>query len=247
MRALPGWGLTLLVVASAAVAIDAWVTAEAERRASARASASLSAPTAVDLQGWPVGLRLLGGSVPRARITARGVPLAGTQAHISRLTVTLTDLRVRLRDLDPSTAALRARAADGRFTADLDEQAVRRLLPIPPSLRLLRVELVEGAMRLEVAGLPVTDASVTVEGDALVIHPRSPPLDRVGLHVNLPALPGGARIDGVQVLPGRLRVSGSVQGLELAAARVNTVYPVETVVSSGERAPLLRLESGPAR
>ncbi|MDP8969321.1 MAG: DUF2993 domain-containing protein [Actinomycetota bacterium] len=247
MRVLLGWGLTLLVVAAAAVAIDAWVTAEAEQRASARVSASLSAPTVVDLQGWPVGLRLLGGSVPRARITARGVPLAGTQARISRLTVTLTDLRVRWRELDPSAAALRARAAHGRFRADLDEQAVRRLLRLPRSLDLLGVELVEGAVRLEAAGLPVIDASVAVEGEALVMHPQSPPLDRIGLRVDLPALPGDARVQGVQVVPGRLRVFGSVQELQLAAAHISTVYPTRTVVSPADRLPISGLELGRAR
>lgn len=201
MRAFVG---TLIVLAVLAVAGDAALTRVAEQRASEQASVLLGAPATVDLEGWPVSLRLLLGSVPAVDVLATDVSTPNG-ARLDRLEVTLSDVRLRLTDL--FTGRLRASARSGTFVADLDATAVEQLLGMLGQVG--DVALSDGVVRLEVAGRSI-DATVAVEGRTLVLRAGNPVRGRpVRLQVPLPTLPAGTTVEQVTVLPGILRVEGA--------------------------------------
>ncbi len=200
MRRLGCLVVVLAVLGGGLVAADAVLTGVAERRAAQRVGEALGAPASVDLQGWPVTLRLLLDAVPRADVVATDVPVG--DATIPRLRATLNDVSATLGgDVD---------ARGGRFAAEFDERAVERLVGLPSGVRLLGIELVDDAARLEVRGLPVVRATADVVGDDVVLRPVGPLVDRLTLTVPLDGLPPGVTVRDVAIRPGRLTVRGSL-------------------------------------
>jgi hypothetical protein len=206
--------LVKLVLVGAVVGVlvavaDQAVEALAEREAAERVSAQLGAPAVVDLDGWPISLRLLQGVVPRVTVAAAAVPLADTGARLADLSATLVDVELGVDDLVEPPPGLPP-AAGGTFTAVLDAQAVQRLVGLPQGLTLAQIQLVEGAVRLQLGGLASVDATVAVEGDAIVLRPTAPLLDLAQLTLELPPLPAGAQVRAVEAVPNALRLMGSL-------------------------------------
>ncbi|HWH32387.1 MAG TPA: DUF2993 domain-containing protein [Egibacteraceae bacterium] len=196
----------LLVLAVVAVAADQVVAAEVEQRAEARLAERLGTETDVELHGWPVGLRVLLGQVPRLTAHAEDVRVEGG-VRIARLDAELTEV-----SFDRSAARL-PRAATAEFTAVLTEQALRDALGAPE--QLVSLSLRDGIAVLDVAGLQV-EADVVARDGAVVVEPRdalSALLGAGGLRVDLSDQPGAPAAREVEVQEGRLVVRGVLEGL----------------------------------
>jgi hypothetical protein len=213
MRGAIAFLTTVAVLLGLGAAADAAVTRRAEQQVSEQVSAEIGAPATVDLQGWPVSLRLLTGVVPRVDLVAADVPLEDTDAELSELRATLTDVRLRLADL--SSADVPIEAGPTSFEADLDAGDVERLLG--PVAAIGEIELLDGLARLTVAGFPI-EGTVGVEGGAIVVRPTAPILNLGEVTVPLPALPGGVSVQQALVLPGVLRLSGATPTFHLDPA-----------------------------
>lgn len=213
MRGAIAFLTTVAVLLGLGAAADAAVTRRAEQQVSEQVSAEIGAPATVDLQGWPVSLRLLTGVVPRVDLVAADVPLEDTDAELSELRATLTDVRLRLADL--SSAGVPIEAGPTSFEADLDAGDVERLLG--PVAAIGEIELLDGLARLTVAGFPI-EGTVGVEGGAIVVRPTAPILNLGEVTVPLPALPGGVSVQQAVVRPGVLRLSGATPTFHLDPA-----------------------------
>ncbi|MBA2576076.1 MAG: DUF2993 domain-containing protein [Euzebyaceae bacterium] len=213
MRGAIAFLTTVAVLLGLGAVADAAVTRRAEQQVSEQVSAEIGAPATVDLQGWPVSLRLLTGVVPRVDLVAADVPLEDTDAELSELRATLTDVRLRLADL--SSADVPIEAGPTSFEADLDAGDVERLLG--PVAAIGEIELLDGLARLTVAGFPI-EGTVGVEGGAIVVRPTAPILNLGEVTVPLPALPGGVSVQQAVVLPGVLRLSGATPTFHLDPA-----------------------------
>ena len=213
MRGAIAFLTTVAVLLGLGAAADAAVTRRAEQQVSEQVSAEIGAPATVDLQGWPVSLRLLTGVVPRVDLVAADVPLEDTDAELSELRATLTDVRLRLADL--SSADVPIEAGPTSFEADLDAGDVERLLG--PVAAIGEIELLDGLARLTVAGFPI-EGTVGVEGGAIVVRPTAPILNLGEVTVPLPALPGGVSVQQAVVRPGVLRLSGATPTFHLDPA-----------------------------
>lgn len=213
MRGAIAFLTTVAVLLGLGAVADAAVTRRAEQQVSEQVSAEIGAPATVDLQGWPVSLRLLTGVVPRVDLVAADVPLEDTDAELSELRATLTDVRLRLADL--SSAGVPIEAGPTSFEADLDAGDVERLLG--PVAAIGEIELLDGLARLTVAGFPI-EGTVGVEGGAIVVRPTAPILNLGEVTVPLPALPGGVSVQQAVVLPGVLRLSGATPTFHLDPA-----------------------------
>jgi len=213
MRGAIAFLTTVAVLLGLGAVADAAVTRRAEQQVSKQVSAEIGAPATVDLQGWPVSLRLLTGVVPRVDLVAADVPLEDTDAELSELRATLTDVRLRLADL--SSADVPIEAGPTSFEADLDAGDVERLLG--PVAAIGEIELLDGLARLTVAGFPI-EGTVGVEGGAIVVRPTAPILNLGEVTVPLPALPGGVSVQQAVVRPGVLRLSGATPTFHLDPA-----------------------------
>lgn len=214
MRRLAAFLIALALLVLSVVAIDVGLERVAERQASQQASILIDAPATVDLRGWPVGLRLLFGTIPAADVRASGVP-TDSGIRVDRMDVKLSGVRFRLADL--YAGRLAASAQSGTFVADLDSAAVEELLG--PFGRVSDVRLVDGAVRLKMLGTAI-DAPIAVQGETLVLAfdevPRGVPARLV---VPLPTLAPGATIERATVLEGTLRLEGGFSLDALAARR----------------------------
>lgn len=224
MRAAVGLLCTLGLLLGLAAMVDAGLTRSAEREAAERVRAETGAVAAeVDLRGWPVSLRLATGSVPEAFVTATDVPIPDRAALISLLEVTLTDLALRLDDLQ-TPGAVPVRAATGRFEARLDADALTALTVESSGTEgfVDRVEPVvtpdgTGVVRVTLAsGLGTVDAVPEAREGSLVLRPvQALPIGPAELVVPLRDLPAGATVDGIHVEPGALVLAGDVEDLLL--------------------------------
>lgn len=173
--------------------------------------------------------RALRRHVDRVELRADGVPIGDADGKIDHLHVVVRDVRLTMTWRKP---ALSIGAA--RFTAQLGEDQLTALIPLPPGVA--RMSVTEHGVTLHtVAGLPI-DTVVRMDGvhrvhvapttpakvpllDLIGIDvalPRFPPpavLDqilRVGRTFDLPELPAGARVDRIEPLAGAMRFSGTV-------------------------------------
>jgi hypothetical protein len=206
MRGTTALLVAIGLLALVAVVADLVLTDVAEAQTAARVSEELGASAAVDLQGWPVSLRLLGGTVPRVGITADDVPVEDTAIRLSRLEVDVTDVRLRLADL-LADGPLPVDGGSGTFRATLSQAEVNRLAGLGD------VQLGEGVASLVVLGQQI-DAVATVEDARIVLRPLTdlPGLGPVPL---APVeLPGEVVLDAVRIRPGELELTGRVLRLQ---------------------------------
>jgi hypothetical protein len=196
----------VLVLLLAGVAVDAYLTDRAEDQAAQRVSAELGGQVEVDLRGWPVSLRLLQGRVPEVAISAREVPLEGSEARLERLETVVRDVRVRFADLS-GTDALPVDGGAGTFRADISEASVNALAVVPGGVRLG-----EGVAVVDVGGQPV-EVLATVDAGQVVLRPAQPGAGLAPIPLPLPPLPGEVVVEGVSVAPGILTLVGRVERL----------------------------------
>jgi hypothetical protein len=203
----------VIVVAVLAFVADIVVTNVAEDRAAERLSETLSAPSEVEMGGWPVSVRLLGGRLPQVDITATDVPLRDTSARLQRLDATLTD--VEFGWTWSSGLEGRVIAHGGSFTAELGEAAVQSL--VDPTIT---VTLEEGVVRATLAGAQL-DATAEVDGDTIVLRPAADLFAGLGeLRLPLEGLPEGVQVESVRIEPGVLLLAGGVDDFVVGPAAV---------------------------
>ena len=189
---------------------DQVFTSYAERQTQARLERTLEADeTEVDLDGWPVSLRILLGSIPTARVRATGVPL-DNGATLDRLDVELTDVEVNVADLRANADRLPP-AEEGTFTARLSESSVAGMMGIPTGLA--EVQLRDGVVRLSAAGIRL-DAEVVAEGGDAIVRMRGPLAQLLGgaeLPIDLSKEPGAPSVSEVQIRNGVMIVRGTLE------------------------------------
>jgi hypothetical protein len=202
-----GCGLVvLLVLAGLVLAADQWAEAEAEERAEERLAEALGGEPEVELHGWPVGLRLLLGQVPRVTARAEDVRAQGG-LRIARLDAELTDV-----EFDRSAERL-PRASTAQFSAIITEEALRAALGAPEQIVSLRLE--RGVAVLDVGGFQV-EADVVARNGAVVVEPRdalSALLGAGALRIDLSDRPGAPSAREVEVQDGRLVVRGVLEAI----------------------------------
>lgn len=210
MRGLLKLGVAVFLVLSCLVVVDLVIERLGERRAEDRVAAEIGTPVEVDLQGWPVGLRLLTGRVPQAEITAQDVPLRG-QIEVDHLEVVLADVRLGLRDLrSPPDAVPPARS--GHFEAHIGGDATYRLAAVPASVASLRIE--DGAVRLQLLGLEAA-GDVRVRDGRVLIVPRTPvgALLASEIPLDLSDQPGRPRIREAEIDGDTLVIRGTLEAV----------------------------------
>lgn len=215
MKGLAITVVVLVVLLAVGVLVDGEVTEQAERRAAEQVRGELdAASTAVDLQGWPVSLRLLFGTVPRIEVVAHDVPIPDQPASLDDLDVVLSDADLRLGSLGESDIPVRART--GTFTATLSGDDVYALAGSPPVVE--RVELVDGVLRFVLAGgVGALDVVATLRGDELVLQARDTVFDVPPARIPLTGLPAGARVESYTIEDGLITLRGTVRDVLLEA------------------------------
>jgi hypothetical protein len=206
MRAGTAFVLTLILLLAIGIAIDAWATRSAEEQLAGHAAAMLDAEDAeVRLTGWPVSLRLIAGRVPEVEIRARNVHVASEGPLLVVLEVALREVLLDYTSLDAGPASIRG--ARGEFVADVSEESVTRLAGVPVTFGDGLGQVAGNADAVEVAA--------SVEGGVVVLRPvGSAPEGASPVALALPRLPGGGVVERAQIVPGALRLRGTVRELD---------------------------------
>jgi LmeA-like phospholipid-binding len=193
---------SVVVLAVVVIGLDLALERAAEQRASQQVSLLLDAPARVDLRGWPVSLRLAFGSLPAVAVHAQDVA-TGSGVRLQRVEATLNEVRLRLGDLFHARPPIDARA--GRFTADLDAQALQQLLGRGSATT---IQLVDGLVRLRTPTTTI-DTRAGVEDGVLVLTPVTSPSRRLSrLEIPLPKLPAGTMVQRVTAFDDVLQLEG---------------------------------------
>lgn len=201
---------TLVLIALLAVGADYAATRYVEGRIAGELASEMEADSVtVDLEGWPVAVRLLTGGVPTAQMKATGVPLQGG-ATLDTLDVVLTDVDVNVADLREEAGRL-PRAQEGTFEATLSEESVVKLLGLPAGL--VDVRLRGGNLRLSAAGLSL-DAEVVAGGGDVVVQLKGPLAELLGgaaFPIDISSAPGEPFVTDVDIAGGIMTVSGKLE------------------------------------
>jgi hypothetical protein len=209
MRALGRLLIILIVLGVLLVAADFAIATVAEQRAADQASEVLDAPTDVTMRGFPRGLQVILGEVETVELTATDVPMQDGPT-IDRLDVTLDRVQIRWQDLQQETDRLPP-AEEGRFSAELSEESVAELLA--GIADLAELTLVDGAIRLAVAGLEL-EAAVEARDGGVAIVPQDVISQLValdGFRIDLSDQPGSPHVEEAEVTDGRIVVRGTLQ------------------------------------
>ncbi|MGH8910358.1 MAG: LmeA family phospholipid-binding protein [Egibacteraceae bacterium] len=194
---------SVMLAAAIMFGLDLALERAAEGRASAQVSQLLGAPTTVDLQGWPVSLRLLSGAASTVEVHAENVP-TGSGVRLRQVNATIRDVRLRLGDL--SASRLPVDVPPGTFIADLDAEAVRQLLG--EFARAGPVRLASGLVLLLTPSARI-EARVDAGRGTLVLTPvTASPQMPSPVEIPLPRLPAGTTVQRISVLDGALRLEG---------------------------------------
>lgn len=188
---------------------DLVLTNTAEERTATRISETLEADATVDLQGWPVGLRMLLGSIPSATLHATDVPLENG-AVLDRLDVELTDVAITIDDLTTQSDRLPA-AEKGTFEAELDEQSVAAMMGIPGGLA--EVTLQDGLVEIGAGGLAIQADVEARDGDvvASLAGPLAALLGGSEFAIDLSEEPGQPFVEEVEIDGGVMVVRGRLE------------------------------------
>jgi hypothetical protein len=196
---------TLAVFLLAANGIFVWFV---ERQVEERLGNRLDSPVSVDLSGWPVGARLVTGSLPRAGVTVEEVGLPGTGESLGELDIELEEVRYTGESdgpLDPPIAARRA-----RFDSRLTGAEVSGLAALIPGVK--GAELSGEGLRLSLPAGATAEADLATKNGGLVLIPDAPILDP-----ELPLipgnLPGGASVRDVEADGEEVIIRGTADDL----------------------------------
>lgn len=212
MRRLGCFVIVLLVLGGLFFIADQAATTYAEQRTAASVSEALDADTSVEFTGWPVGVRLLLGSIPQANVAATDVPL-DNGATLDRLDVELTDVKVDVNDLRTNRDRLPP-AEEGTFAAQLSEASVATMLGVPGNL--VEVRLRDGAVQLRATGLEV-EADVVAEGGDVVVRLRGPLAQLLGggqFPIDLSDEPGSPEVEQIEIRDGSMLLSGTLADVQ---------------------------------
>ncbi len=200
-----------LGLAIAFVIANGLIAWQIERRIEMNLEDKLGFSVDVDLSGWPVVPRLLLGSVPQARATARNVAVAEIGASVSLVQFTFEDVSWRRQRRGPLDPPIQAESA--RFRLEVTEGELEELLGGQGGMAEIRLE--DGRVRLTGPGGLAASFDVAARGGDVVLRPDVPGVDfEVYLPID-PIMPGRTTVERVLVEDGRLILTGSTQGLEI--------------------------------
>jgi hypothetical protein len=201
--------LALVVLAISGYFADQAITAAAERSTAAQVSRALDADAEVDFHGWPVTVRMLGGTIPTATMTAIDVPLE-QGGRLDALDIELTDVRLNLADFRNTEGRRLPPARRGTFVAELGEGSVAAILQLPDGVSLT---LDRGVATIKAAGLEVA-ADVTARDGDIVVSLAGPLEQLVGsaeVPIDLSDEPGSPSVKSVQIRGGVITLRGALE------------------------------------
>lgn len=214
--------VSVVLLGAALVVADVLATGWIERRVATAIADRVDVPpaaVAVDLGGPPAVPRLLIGGVPAVDVAADGVPVQESDGRLTRVDAQLTDVTVDVAALlGGGASGVAVSAGAGAFTAVLEPDDLLAVVDAPLGLDALEPE--DGAVRAVLAGGITVDLAVEVEpvdtadgsAAALVLRPQVPLLEQVAIALPLDGLPEGVTVDGARAEPGRLVLTGTVDG-----------------------------------
>lgn len=189
---------------------DAVLTRLAERRAARLLGDALETQARVSARSWPAAFLLLTSVGSRARVVATDVPIPDRGCDLSRLELDLCGMHLVPDDDGALYGRLEART--GRFTAELDEQALAALTPLPG---LRGVEIRDEGVRYRMPGGVKVEGTVDVDDTGtLVFTPSGGPLGTLRIaRIAAPIgrLPLGATVEHVETRRGEIVVSGQLE------------------------------------
>lgn len=206
MRRMGCFIVALIVLGVVFFIADQAVTTYAEQRTANNVSDALGTDATVDFSGWPVGVRLLLGTIPKAEVAASDVAL-DNGATLDQLDVELTDVKVDVNDLRANSDQLPPADA-GTFTAELSEESVTAMLGVPGDL--VEVRLRDGVAQLRATGVQV-DADVVAEDGDVVVRLQGPLAQLLGggeVPIDLSDEPGAPEVEEVEIRDGLMILSG---------------------------------------
>lgn len=210
-------GFGCLVVALTVLGISAFfadqaITTAAERQTAVRVSRALKADAEVDLEGWPVALRMLSGGIPTATVRATDVPLEGG-ARLDSLDIVLSDVKVNVNDLRNNRGRRLPPARKGTFEAKLGEASVAEMMRLPSAVA---VTLENGTATIGAAGLEVEADVEAREGDIVVslAGPLAQVLGGAEFPIDLSKQPGAPAVRSVGIEGGVLTLSGDLEEVD---------------------------------
>ena len=207
MRRLAVIFIVVALVGLTGFGVDRYLTQEAERQASEYLSDRLGAPAVVELDGWPVSARLLGGTVPGVHVQSVGLEVG--DVGIRRMDIAFRDVELDWRAVNEAEG-FDIRAGRGIYTAELDEQTLSDAADMPGGIRLG-----EGMLQVHAHG-QMAEAIAAVETEGLQFRPiGAVPEGFETVRVPLADLPQGMTVEQVRIVPGVLQISGSMTQLDL--------------------------------
>jgi hypothetical protein len=190
----------LLVAALATV--NYGLASTAEDRVERRVSNAIGSPADVDLGGWPVGLRLALGRIPRIDVLARDVSLGQGDARLPYVRAELEEVALGIGGGHIPGPGL-PDFASGRFQTDLEPDTLAAYLAARHAVDDVAVRAER--VRVLVNG-EAHDASPDVHGGVAVLRTANGDLE---LELD-EALPGDAEVERARIVDGRLRLVGSL-------------------------------------
>ncbi|MHB8513458.1 MAG: LmeA family phospholipid-binding protein [Actinomycetota bacterium] len=221
--------VTAIVLVALFIAANAIVQKVAENKIASTIQTSFhtSAKPKVSLRGFPIIFNILKGVIPGARIEATSLRVV--DLSISSLTIDLAGIHAKLSDLASGKAVSIDR---GIATASVSDQQITsyvrsRNYPVTIHVRSSDVLVTGSVPRVGTAtaeGVPriigrlliYHPDSVTVNGQALSGAEGQYARQRLSFEVDIPQLPGGAKISTIQLTPGAVLLTAKLDKTKLA-------------------------------
>lgn len=184
-----------------------------ERRVETTLENRLGSPVSVEMSGWPVGPRLLTGSLPEANVRVQDLDAPVVGLDLGRLDLTLEEVEYTGERDGPLDAPIEA--SDARFESRLTENEVSGLARMAPGVS--GVEISGEELRLELPAGATADAELAAEDGGLLLKPDTPLLDPE-IPLIPERLPGGASIRDARVEEGGVLIEGAAGDLGVEAA-----------------------------
>lgn len=162
----------------------------------------------VDLSGWPVGPRIVAGSLPKARLTVENVRVPGSKLSLGTLDVNLSDVHYDGEREGPLDPPIEARNVS--FELSLNERQASGLASSLPLVKGARLE--NGSLKLLLVRNRSVEATLFEKRGELFLKLHSPLFEP-----ELPLTPGGVfgtlYIERVRVMGDEVVIRGTANGL----------------------------------
>lgn len=226
----------LAILAALAALGNLWVANAAESKAAERIQREfdLSARPTVEIDGFPILLRIVQGRIPRVTIDGRdfaiqGLEVAHFRVSVEGLKASLSALRQGVRTVRVEGGEAFAEVTQDAVNAYLERQQERGRVTFTEGETRIRARatyggrphdlLASGTLEVDGEFLVFTATSVTMDGDPPPSALRDRTRRDASFRVPLPELPGGVRARRIVVRSGLARLEAAFGALTLDLSR----------------------------